>query len=100
MSGFEAGRATRLLRRLLTGSSVHIPEIMYNNMISSDEKDARIRVTRRCGDPPGQTPSSPPPHPLLTPSSPHLCPSCTVQHTLKMPLVFFILSRVLRLTGV
>eukprot|EP00959_Pyramimonas_sp_CCMP1952_P310696 6502149-Pyramimonas_sp.AAC.1 len=29
-----------------------------------------------------------------------LCPSCTVQHTSKMPLVFFTFSRVLRLAGV
>eukprot|EP00976_Prorocentrum_cordatum_P105978 1194365-Prorocentrum_minimum.AAC.2 len=34
----------------------------------------------------------------LTPES--LCPSCTVQHTLKIPLVFFTFSPVLRLTGV
>eukprot|EP00976_Prorocentrum_cordatum_P107644 1194677-Prorocentrum_minimum.AAC.5 len=29
-----------------------------------------------------------------------LCPSRTVQHTMKMPAVFFTISRVLRLTGV
>ena len=29
-----------------------------------------------------------------------LCPSCTVQHTLKRPLVFFTFSRVPRLTGI
>eukprot|EP00976_Prorocentrum_cordatum_P085308 1186027-Prorocentrum_minimum.AAC.1 len=45
-------------------------------------------------------PSEPPPDPLLTPHG-ILCPSCTVvQHTLKMALVFFTISRVLRLTGV
>eukprot|EP00976_Prorocentrum_cordatum_P069857 1179716-Prorocentrum_minimum.AAC.1 len=37
---------------------------------------------------------------LGTPRFGCLCPSCTVQHTLKMPLVFFTFSRVLRLTGV
>eukprot|EP00959_Pyramimonas_sp_CCMP1952_P030605 641540-Pyramimonas_sp.AAC.1 len=37
---------------------------------------------------------------LVTPRLGRLCPSRTVQRTLKTPLVFFTFSRVLRLTGV
>eukprot|EP00959_Pyramimonas_sp_CCMP1952_P442163 9256451-Pyramimonas_sp.AAC.1 len=37
---------------------------------------------------------------LGTPRFGRLCPSCTVQHTLKMPLIFSSFSRVPRLMGV